>query len=258
MARGSGRAARKRPPARRRGSAVRSRGRKGGSACRGAAFGRRNRGSRPSRDAARRSRPIRRRRKCRQLFQGARARPLPHQSASRERTGGGRGPLSSRRGAAPRVSRAASRGGGVDPPVARARPDRRRDGLGQEHDARGHGGRDQLARRAPHPHDRGPRRVRHPAPRKPRRADRDRTRRSRFPTALRAAMRQAPDVLVVGEMRDPETMRIALAAAETGHLVFRPCTRPTRRRPFRGSRIRSRASGRARSARNSPWRWPPS
>ncbi len=41
-----------------------------------------------------------------------------------------------------------------------------------------------------------------------------------FPTALRAAMRQAPDILVVGEMRDPETMRIALAAAETGHLVF--------------------------------------
>ncbi|MFZ0731732.1 MAG: PilT/PilU family type 4a pilus ATPase [Candidatus Sulfotelmatobacter sp.] len=41
-----------------------------------------------------------------------------------------------------------------------------------------------------------------------------------FPTALRAAMRQAPDVMVVGEMRDPETARIALAAAETGHLVF--------------------------------------
>ncbi|MGE0446056.1 MAG: type IV pilus twitching motility protein PilT [Vicinamibacterales bacterium] len=41
-----------------------------------------------------------------------------------------------------------------------------------------------------------------------------------FPTALRAAMRQAPDVLVIGEMRDPETMRIALAAAETGHLVL--------------------------------------
>jgi twitching motility protein PilT len=41
-----------------------------------------------------------------------------------------------------------------------------------------------------------------------------------FPTALRAAMRQAPDVVVVGEMRDPETMRIALAASETGHLVF--------------------------------------
>jgi twitching motility protein PilT len=41
-----------------------------------------------------------------------------------------------------------------------------------------------------------------------------------FPTALRAALRQAPDVIVVGEMRDPETMRIALGAAETGHLVL--------------------------------------
>jgi twitching motility protein PilT len=41
-----------------------------------------------------------------------------------------------------------------------------------------------------------------------------------FPTALRAALRQAPDILMVGEMRDPETMRIAVAAAETGHLVF--------------------------------------
>lgn len=41
-----------------------------------------------------------------------------------------------------------------------------------------------------------------------------------FPSALRAAMRQAPDVIVVGEMRDPETARIALSAAETGHLVF--------------------------------------
>jgi twitching motility protein PilT len=41
-----------------------------------------------------------------------------------------------------------------------------------------------------------------------------------FPTALRAALRQAPDVIVVGEMRDPETMRIAVSAAETGHLVL--------------------------------------
>jgi len=41
-----------------------------------------------------------------------------------------------------------------------------------------------------------------------------------FPTALRAALRQAPDIIVVGEMRDIETMRIAVAAAETGHLVF--------------------------------------
>ena len=41
-----------------------------------------------------------------------------------------------------------------------------------------------------------------------------------FPTALRSALRQAPDVIVVGEMRDPETMRIALSAGETGHLVL--------------------------------------
>lgn len=41
-----------------------------------------------------------------------------------------------------------------------------------------------------------------------------------FPVALHAALRQAPDVIVVGEMRDPESMRIAVSAAETGHLVL--------------------------------------
>src|SRR5262245_49195891 len=41
-----------------------------------------------------------------------------------------------------------------------------------------------------------------------------------FPTALRSALRQAPDVIVIGEMRDTETMNIALAAGETGHLVY--------------------------------------
>jgi twitching motility protein PilT len=41
-----------------------------------------------------------------------------------------------------------------------------------------------------------------------------------FATALRSAVRQSPDVIVIGEMRDPETMRIALAAGETGHLVL--------------------------------------
>jgi twitching motility protein PilT len=41
-----------------------------------------------------------------------------------------------------------------------------------------------------------------------------------FRTALRSALRQAPDVIVVGEMRDPETMQMALTAGETGHLVF--------------------------------------
>ncbi|MCK6526441.1 type IV pilus twitching motility protein PilT [Myxococcota bacterium] len=41
-----------------------------------------------------------------------------------------------------------------------------------------------------------------------------------FATALRAALRQDPDVILVGEMRDVETIEIALAAAETGHLVL--------------------------------------
>lgn len=39
-------------------------------------------------------------------------------------------------------------------------------------------------------------------------------------TGLRAALRQAPDVILLGEMRDYETIRIALTAAETGHLVI--------------------------------------
>ena len=41
-----------------------------------------------------------------------------------------------------------------------------------------------------------------------------------FAAALRAAMRQDPDVIFVGEIRDPETVRAALQAADTGHLVI--------------------------------------
>lgn len=41
-----------------------------------------------------------------------------------------------------------------------------------------------------------------------------------FAAALRAALRQDPDVILIGEMRDPETIDIALTAAETGHLVL--------------------------------------
>jgi twitching motility protein PilT len=41
-----------------------------------------------------------------------------------------------------------------------------------------------------------------------------------FADALRSALREDPDVILVGEMRDLETMAIALTAAETGHLVF--------------------------------------
>ncbi|MFZ3492929.1 type IV pilus twitching motility protein PilT [Streptomyces sp. 5.8] len=41
-----------------------------------------------------------------------------------------------------------------------------------------------------------------------------------FPSALRAALREDPDVLLLGEMRDPESISAALTIAETGHLVF--------------------------------------
>jgi twitching motility protein PilT len=41
-----------------------------------------------------------------------------------------------------------------------------------------------------------------------------------FPSALRSALREDPDVILVGEMRDLETISTALTAAETGHLVF--------------------------------------
>lgn len=41
-----------------------------------------------------------------------------------------------------------------------------------------------------------------------------------FNKALRAALREDPDVILVGEMRDAETIRLAITAAETGHLVF--------------------------------------
>ena len=58
-----------------------------------------------------------------------------------------------------------------------------------------------------------------------------------FGTALRAALREDPDIVLVGEMRDLETIRLALTAAETGHLVFATlhtssatCSRQAKRR----------------------------
>ena len=41
-----------------------------------------------------------------------------------------------------------------------------------------------------------------------------------YVTALRAALRQSPDVILLGEMRDYETINVAMTAAETGHLLF--------------------------------------
>ena len=46
-----------------------------------------------------------------------------------------------------------------------------------------------------------------------------------YAAALRAALREDPDVILVGEMRDLETISTAITAAETGHLVFPRCIR---------------------------------
>ena len=56
-----------------------------------------------------------------------------------------------------------------------------------------------------------------------------------FSQALRSALREDPDVVVVGELRDVETIRMALTAAETGHLVM--ATMPTTSAPTVVERI---------------------
>src|SRR5690606_23717421 len=48
-----------------------------------------------------------------------------------------------------------------------------------------------------------------------------------FATALKASLREDPDVIVIGELRDRETVEIALAAAETGHLVMATMSTPS-------------------------------
>jgi general secretion pathway protein E len=55
-----------------------------------------------------------------------------------------------------------------------------------------------------------------------------------FPQGLRALMRQDPDIIMVGEIRDQETAEMAVQAALTGIWCFRPCIPTTRHRPSRG------------------------
>src|SRR6185437_14509826 len=57
-----------------------------------------------------------------------------------------------------------------------------------------------------------------------------------FASALRASLRQDPDVILVGEMRDLETISTALHAAETGHLVFSTLHTPGETRRWSRSR----------------------
>jgi twitching motility protein PilT len=76
----------------------------------------------------------------------------------------------------------------------------------------------------------------------------------RFKDALRAALREDPDIVLVGEMRDLETVAIAIETAETGHLVFGTLHTSTAPSTVTGSSISSRPTGRSRSASC----WPPS
>ena len=55
-----------------------------------------------------------------------------------------------------------------------------------------------------------------------------------FSEGLRRALREDPDVILVGEMRDLETISSAISAAETGHLVLAPCTPLVQRGPLTG------------------------
>ena len=74
-----------------------------------------------------------------------------------------------------------------------------------------------------------------------------------FPNALRAVLREDPDVVLVGEMRDLETMDCALRIAETGHLTLGDAPHEQRRPDAStGSSTRSPPTSSRRSARSSP------
>jgi twitching motility protein PilT len=72
--------------------------------------------------------------------------------------------------------------------------------------------------------------------------------------ALKHVLRQDPDIVLIGEMRDLETIEAALVVAETGHLVFRRCTRTAPCRRSTASSTSSRRTSRRRCARSCPTR----
>ena len=79
-----------------------------------------------------------------------------------------------------------------------------------------------------------------------------------FATGLRDALREDPDMLLMGDMRDAETVGLALTAAETGHLVLASLHSRAPRPPSSASSTRTRPSGSTRSAGSSPTRCAPS
>ena len=141
------------------------------------------------------------------------------------------------------------------PGAARPRARDRPHGLGQDDDARVMVDLDQHAPRGPHRHDRGPDRGPAPGQAGDRQPARGRSTPRTSRVALRAAMRQDPDVILVGEMRDEETVRAALAGGRDRSLrACRRCTRRTRPRRSTASSTSSRRTSRSRSGS----RWPAS
>ena len=111
----------------------------------------------------------------------------------------------------------ASRDRPADPRAARHRARHRADGLRQDDDAL-RGAVAAAARHAQHDDGRGPDRVR--ARRRRRRRRSIRKIELDFARALRAILRQDPDIIMIGEIRDLETAQIAVQASLTGHLVL--------------------------------------
>ena len=74
-----------------------------------------------------------------------------------------------------------------------------------------------------------------------------------YVNALRASLRQSPDVILLGEMRDYETMDVAMTAAETGHLVFSTLTPSVQPIPLTASLMYFRQTSSGRSLYSFPW-----
>jgi len=108
--------------------------------------------------------------------------------------------------------------------------------------------RHQHAREGAHPHHRGPHRVRAHAQAVPHQPARNRRACAVLLIALLSALREDPDVILVGELRDLETMSIAVTAAEMGILVMALCTPTAPRPPSIGWSTRSRPTSSRTSA----------
>ena len=120
----------------------------------------------------------------------------------------------------------------LTPPAARPGPHRRSDRIGQDHDARGAGRRDQPARRAPHRDHRGSDRVRAPASQRHRRAGGDRRRRARL--SDRAARVAAPGARRHRRRRDARSRDDADRAGGGRDRASRAVDRPHHRRRVDG------------------------